>query len=127
MGLPGAAAKVLPLRLFLELCRTGRFAASLFPPDRRLGRWLTVLRVLDALRAGASQREIAGALFGDDRVVDDWRGGSDTFRSQVRRLVRDARSLAAGGYRRLLLGTVELDRRRWRVWGGRRDSDRRPR
>jgi hypothetical protein len=101
-GVASADARILPLRQFLELCRTGRFATALFPPDRRVTRWLTVLRVHDALSAGASQREIAAVLFGEERVAVDWRGRSDSLRSQVRRLVREARAIAAGGYRQLL-------------------------
>jgi hypothetical protein len=103
VGLATAERKLLPLRRLLGLCRTGRFAASLFPPDRRVVRWVEALRVHDALRAGASQREIAGALFGDARTSTEWRGASDSLRSRVQRLVRDARALAAGGFRGLLI------------------------
>lgn len=102
LGIASAEPRVLPLRRLLDLCRTGRFAASLFPPDARVPRWLTVLRVHDALSAGASQREIATVLFGDERTRRGWREPSDSLRSQVRRLVRDARRLASGGYRQLL-------------------------
>lgn len=104
MGMASAETKTLTLRRFLELCRTGRFSASLFPEDRKVDRWLTVLRVHDALRAGATQRQIAAVLFGEERVQLDWRGESDSLRSRVRRLVRDARMMAKGGYLGLLSG-----------------------
>jgi hypothetical protein len=102
LGIASAETKLLPLRRFLDLCRHRRFARSLFPPDPRTDRWLTVLRVHDALAAGASQREIGAALFGEDRIVLDWSDRSESLRSRVRRLVRDAHVMAQGGYRGLL-------------------------
>lgn len=110
LGLGSVETKVLPLRRFLELCRHGRFARSLFPRDPRVERWLTVLRVHDALAAGASQREIGAALFGDDRILLDWTDSADSLRSRVRRLVRDARTMAGGGYRQLLRRRSEAAR-----------------
>ena len=106
LGVASAETRILPLRRFLELCRHGRFARSLFPPDPRVERWLTVLRVHDALAAGASQREIGAALFGEDRFLLDWTDGTDSLRSRVRRLVREARRMAGGGYRHLLQGRL---------------------
>jgi hypothetical protein len=103
-GIASAEAKLLPLRRLIMLCRTGRFAASLFPDDRRIEKWLTVLRVHDALNAGASQRDIAVGLYGPERISGDWRAGSDSLRSRVRRLAGQARRMAAGGYRTLLVG-----------------------
>jgi hypothetical protein len=102
LGIASAEPKILPLRRFVELCRHGRFARSLFPRDPRVERWLKVLRVHDALAAGASQREIGAALFGEDRILLDWSEQSDSLRSRVRRLVRDAHTMARGGYRYLL-------------------------
>lgn len=101
IGTESAASKIRPLVGLLGLCRRGRFAATLFPAERRIERWIALLRVHDALRAGASQRDIAAELFHYrlDRVRD---GGSDSVRSRVRRLIRDARRMAQGGYRNLL-------------------------
>lgn len=107
LGVASVETKVLPLRRFLELCRHGRFARSLFPRDPRVERWLTVLRAHDALAAGASQREIGADLFGQDGIVLDWADGTDSLRSRVRRLVRDARTMAGGGYRHLLMRRPE--------------------
>jgi hypothetical protein len=101
-GVPSAEARLLPLRRFLYLCRHRRFAAALFPADRQIARGLAVLRVHDALADGASQRDIARALFGAERVLPGWEGESDSLRSRVRRLVAEARAMAAGGYRLLL-------------------------
>lgn len=95
---PGAAAL---LRL-IDLHRRGSFRLSLFPEERRAGRWALLLRVSDAIADGASQRDIAQVLFGADRTNDQWRGRSDALRSHVRRLVRDMRAMAGGGWRTLL-------------------------
>lgn len=103
-GMATARAQLLSLRRFLGLCRTGRFSDALFPRDKRVRRGLEVLRVHDALRAGASQREIAADLFGPERVPADWRIASDALRSRVRRLVREARRMAGGGYRQPVAG-----------------------
>lgn len=101
-GIRSAVPKTLPLRRLLDLCRNRRFAVSLFPHDRSVDRGLELLRVHDALAEGASQREIASALFGAERLEDGWRGSSDSLRSRVRRLVHDAAAMARGGYRLLL-------------------------
>ncbi|WP_158266335.1 DNA -binding domain-containing protein [Allosphingosinicella deserti] len=101
-GMVSAQARLLPLRRFLHVARYRRFARSLFPPDARIGRLIDMLRVHDALKAGASQREIGEALFGAGRIASDWNGGSDSLRSRVRRLVREARAMARGGYRDLM-------------------------
>lgn len=94
--------RLLPLRRLAGLCRTGRFLPALFPDERRIERAIEVLRVHDALDAGASQRAIAAELFGPDRITSDWRTVSDSLRSRVRRLVREAHRMAGGGYRMLL-------------------------
>lgn len=101
-GLASAEARLLPLRRLLDLCRHRRFTRSLFPRDPRIDRGIDMLRVHDALADGASQREIGMALFGDERVRHDWNPASDSLRSRVRRLVREARAMARGGYRQLM-------------------------
>jgi hypothetical protein len=101
-GVATALRRLLPVRRLIDLCRFQRFSASLYPRDPLIRRGVTLLRVSDALADGASQREIAVALFGPDRVSQDWIGRSDALRSLVRRLVADARYMEAGGYRSLL-------------------------
>jgi hypothetical protein len=101
-GIASAERGLLPLRRFVHLCRTQRFARSLFPTDPWIARWVMTLRVHDAVANGASQREIASVLFGGERVETDWFGPSESLRSRVKRLVRDARAMARGGYRFLL-------------------------
>lgn len=63
---------------------------------------MRALQVLDALHAGASQREIALTLFGSERVARYWEPDGD-LRAQVRYLIRRGRELARGGYRKLLV------------------------
>jgi hypothetical protein len=101
-GTRRAAAGLLTLRRLTALCLNRRFAPSLFPPDPRIERWLLLLRVHDAQRSGATQREIAELLFGIERAKVAWGGASDSLRSRVRRLIGEARHLAAGGYRLLM-------------------------
>jgi len=59
-----------------------------------------MLRAWDGAKAGASQREIAVALFGETAVRRDWEAGF--LRTRVQRLIRGAQALIGGGYRRLL-------------------------
>ena len=104
-GTVSARPMLLPLRRIVEFWLHRRFAASLFPRDPRVERWIVALRVHDALAAGASQREIAAVLFGAEHAADGWDGASDSLRSRVRRLVVEARRLARGGYRGLMRGS----------------------
>lgn len=97
-GLVSAEAPLLTLRRFLVLCRTGHFSRSLHPREVRARRWIMMLRAHDALVARADQRQIAGELFSRSVVEPCWRSRESSVRSQVQRLVRSARFLAAGGY-----------------------------
>lgn len=101
-GVATAEPKLLTLRRLIDLCRHRRFASHLFPADPRIDRWLIALRVGDALRAGASHRDIAIELYGAQRVGRGWQGSAESLRLRVRRLARDARNMAAGGYRTLM-------------------------
>ncbi len=101
-GVASAGPKILPLRRLLDLYRHRRFAVSLYPPDRRVERWIQALRVHDAVMAGASQAEIARALFGSDRDSDAAARRAESLKARVRRLAAEARRLANGGYRRLM-------------------------
>jgi len=51
--------------------------------------------------AGASQRDIAVALFGERRVAAEWSRGSDCLRLRVQRLIREGRRMVQDGYRDL--------------------------
>lgn len=102
-GTASAEPVVLPLRRFLHLHRHQRFSPKLFPADIRIERWLTVLRVHDAARAGASHRDIAEIVFGRDRVPPGRAWKSEALNARVDRLAREARRMAAGAYRLLLV------------------------
>ena len=95
-------AKTLTLRRLLLLRRLGRFPLGLFPPERRARRWAMALQAYDGVRAGASHRDIAAALFGEKVVQEDWSGRSHYLRLRVQRLIRTADKLVKGGYRDLL-------------------------
>lgn len=103
-GTRRAGPKLMTLRRLMALCLDRRFPSALFPRDPRADRWVQMLRVHDAERVGASHREVAEILFGVERVGAEWSGPSDALRSRVRRLIGEARQLAAGGYRWLLRG-----------------------
>lgn len=79
-------AQLGALRQLLGLLRRGVFVPRDFPPLRRAARAALILRVHDAHGEGASQREIAAALFGR-AAVEDWKTGSTAYRSRVRRLL----------------------------------------
>jgi hypothetical protein len=65
--------------------------------DSELERWVTALRVSDALDGGASQREIGLGIYGGD-----WPGDGEHLKSRVRRLITMARKLLSTGPRGIL-------------------------
>ena len=78
-------------------------------PQRAVGRpgrtdlfHARALQVLDGLAAGASQRELATAIFGHAAVARGWRPDG-ALRAQVRYIIRRARALMAGEYRSLIV------------------------
>lgn len=101
-GLTRVDPPVLTLRRMLGLWRTGRFTRMLFPAEPGLPRRLETLRVGDAIADGASYREMAVALYGEERVSREWKGRSDFLVTRVRRRAAEARAMAAGGWRALL-------------------------
>ncbi len=101
-GFGSAEKPLLALRRLTWLRRTGRFSRKLHPPEARARRWVLLLRAHDALEAGVDQRRIAQTLLSAIASEPRWRSEAPSLRSQVQRLVRNARSMAAGGYRRLL-------------------------
>ena len=64
-----------------------------------------ILRTIDTMEAGASQREIAVGLFGAEAVERDWSAASSYLRLRVQRLTNLARALLDGGYLRSLAGS----------------------
>lgn len=84
------------------LCATGQLPDRLFPPEARGSRLRLVLQALDGSLAGASQREIATALMGRQRVQADWTDPGDHLRDRVRRAIRRGRVLMNCSYRDFL-------------------------
>jgi len=101
-GLTEAIAPVITLRRFLALACHRHWPAKLFPSEARAGRWITMLRVHDALAAGASQREIAVHLFGDAIIGPQWRTTAPSYRLRIQRLVAGANKMTAGAWRSFL-------------------------
>ena len=101
-GMMGARQKVAPLRQLVSVHRHRRFGNSVFPAEPRMKRWLTVLRVHDAIASGASHQDIGLAFYGRERVATGWDTGSDSLRSRIRRFASEASRMAAGGWRKLM-------------------------
>ncbi|WP_050897916.1 DUF2285 domain-containing protein [Nitrospirillum viridazoti] len=99
---PGIEAKLVTAQRLIALIRSGRFPHRSAPLSRRARRWMMALRAVDAWRAGASHRQIAGALFGQATANADWDGPSGYLRCRVQRLIRLGETLVRGGYRQLL-------------------------
>ena len=70
-------------------------------PDRIAVMHMRIMQALDGAAAGASQRDIANAIFGVDQMSDRWHA-DDALRAQVRHLLRRGKALMQGGYRDLL-------------------------
>lgn len=91
-GLASAAAPLAAIRALVLLVAKGRLVEPGGGHARR--RDLLALRAFDALRAGASQQDIARHLLGHPRLGPDWRIERPSLRSQAQRLARDARRAA---------------------------------
>lgn len=93
VGLDHALPRLATLHRLIALARTRHLLPALFPAERRARRWALVLRVHDALTAGASQRDIAERLFDLGPLVR-WRVTAPSYRRRVQRLVAAARTAA---------------------------------
>lgn len=80
--------------------RTSEPPGKLTPQRRK--KLVETLRALDGHLADASIREIAAALFGEDRLPPGREWKAHDLRSRTRRLVCSGRALMQGGYRSLL-------------------------
>jgi len=106
------AVAVIPLDLdgFDRIEAVRRLLSALhgraIPPDTRLtrqqrARLRRMLRAFDGHKAGPTQQEIAEELLNIPRLSrDEWQASSA--RHTIKALLRDARSMVAGGYRKLL-------------------------
>ena len=89
-----------------RVMRGDRIAAdrAALPTTNQRARYTGLLRIHDALEAGASSRDLAfGLVLPNHRPLAGaiWKGSGE--RRHVLRLIADARRLIATGYRRLLL------------------------
>jgi hypothetical protein len=87
---------------FNALIEGGNFRRTRNSPNSRSQRLCTALRVLDGRLAGASYRDIAVALFGNNRVNEDWNAPGDHLKNRIRRAAHRGAALIQGGYRALL-------------------------
>jgi hypothetical protein len=101
-GFTALEPRLLVLRRLVAYRKRGSFGSALFPPETRAARLVLLLRVSDALRAGASQREIAAELLDRDAQAVRWRVDLPSTRSRVQRLARRARSMTDYGHVELL-------------------------
>lgn len=109
-GLPLAAVIPLDIDGFARLEAVHRLLAVMhrrtIPPDTRLTRQQRhrarrMLQAFDGSRAGATQQDIAQILFRTGPVTrDEWQASSSRF--AIMALLKDARTMVAGGYRNLL-------------------------
>lgn len=98
------ASRLLPaMRALAQLCRSGRFPDMSYR-SQAARRHILMLRAHDALATGAGQRAIAEQLIDRDCAAPNWRDRLPSVRSRAQRLVREARRMGEGGYRRLLRG-----------------------
>lgn len=63
-GFDQAEARVSTLQQLLSFVRLCRFARGLHPRETKVDRWVMMLRAHDLVTLGASQRDIAGELYG---------------------------------------------------------------
>ncbi|MFM9940283.1 MAG: DNA -binding domain-containing protein [Hyphomicrobiaceae bacterium] len=57
---------------------------------------------LDGDRAGATRREIAVAIYGPNRVADEWSEPNGRLKAVIKRDIIRGRQLVAGSYRKLV-------------------------
>lgn len=107
------ATRTASFRRFNDLVHYGYLRQTLYPPEPRAPRLAKVLAALDGSLAELPHREIASLMFSKGRVDQNWGGGLDHMRDQVRRAVSYGHALMAGGYRQFLTPTFK----------GRRDPD----
>ena len=103
LAIPDAVARPrLAAIAAFNRCSPGRVDTAPPPETGPSPRLMLVLQALDGYLAGASQRQIAGALFGPRRVEREWRDPGGYLRDRVRRAVARGRHIMTSGYLELL-------------------------
>lgn len=105
-AVPGIALQIDAMCAFLDVTGVATAPRRPLDRDRRLQHLIEALRVLDALRDGASLREIGAALLGGERIARYWPGDGDHLKSWVRRRVALARTLEHAGPGAILARSV---------------------
>ena len=97
-----ARMRLAAMQCFNDLRTTGHLVQSHRPVAPTTKRLRMVLQALDGALAGARQRDIAIALYGEARVERDWHYKHNYLRDHVRRAIKRGRDLMNGGYLRFL-------------------------
>jgi hypothetical protein len=97
-----ARGQLWSYRCFVDLQLTGKLVPSHFQREPLSPRLKQVLRALIGAQAGASHREIAGMLFGQNRTSAEWNARGRPLRYRVRRTIHRGFELMEGGYRKLV-------------------------
>lgn len=74
----------------------------LYAPAKGAIRFVEILQTLDGLSQSATHKDIAAALFGMQRVSQEWAGQNRHMRDKVRKTIKRATQLVNGEYRTLL-------------------------
>lgn len=90
------------LECFRKLRVGGTLPTECFSPHPYAKRAATVLMALDGHLAGVPHREIAVAMFGEERVARDWSDPGEHLRDAVRRAIARGIILMNGGYQTFL-------------------------
>ena len=90
------------LRVLLSLYRGTRPSQTLRCDTQATLQLRDALMVFDGKQLGLSDREIAIALYGKQRVEEEWASRCGPLRARVRRLVRKGQQLVNGGYLQLM-------------------------
>lgn len=101
-GCPNIEPTFFALRQFQHL-RRGRVTPSRRArTSRQCSDQIDALRTCDALAEGASIRDVAIMLFGQERVEEDWHAPGEALKSRCRRVIGLARKMASGDWTMLL-------------------------
>jgi hypothetical protein len=101
-GFDELTARIDCLRMLQKLADPASTIPDAPLPSAVDNRLRQALLALDGSLAGASYRQIATTIFGDERVRRDWDAASRFLKERTRRLVAKGRALMNGGYRELL-------------------------
>lgn len=94
-GLSGLKGPMQALTRLAHLVQSGEFASAPTVSPTRRYRWISELRVADAIRSGVDQQTIARVLFEGAIPSRRWRTDAAEYRRRTQRLVHQARRLLA--------------------------------